>query len=175
MKEIWKDIKGYEGIYQISSFGRVKSLNRIDEAGYNRKEKLLTPATNGRDKYLYVGLSFNKVRKTLKIHRLVAQAFIPNLENKPEVNHIDSNKQNNNFVNLEWTTSRENVTHLNKTICEKYTSKYTGVHWRGNRKRWVATIFIDGKLKYLGSSKDEKYVANLYQIELQKINNNNEK
>lgn len=101
MEEIWKDIEGFEGLYQVSNLGRVKSsyTNRVLK-GYKD--------TCG---YLLVGLYKNNIRSSKKIHRLVAQAFIPNHENKPEVNHIDENKTNNIVSNLEWMTAKENSNH----------------------------------------------------------------
>ena len=103
MEELWKDIDGYEGLYQVSNLGNVKSLN------YNRtgKERILKPGNNGLG-YLNVLLCKNGKTKTFKIHRLVANAFIPNPYNKPEVNHKDENKTNNCVDNLEWMTSKEN-------------------------------------------------------------------
>ena len=101
--EIWKDIEGYEGIYQVSNKGRIKSF-------YGVKEKILVTRTKGHD-YEKVLLSKNGVGKTFLIHRLVAKAFIPNPENKPEVNHIDGNKKNNCVENLEWMTCSENTKH----------------------------------------------------------------
>ena len=98
--EIWKDIEGYEGLYQVSNKGRVKSL-------YKGSERILRP---GIDRYGYYKIMIYKdsVRKTFKLHRLVAQAFIPNPENKPQVNHKDENKLNNCVNNLEWSTAKEN-------------------------------------------------------------------
>lgn len=96
--EIWKDIEGYEGIYQISNKGSVKSIPRKGAKG-----GLIKP-TADKDGYLCIGLNKNARRKTFKVHRLVAAAFIPNTENLPEVNHKDENKLNNCVDNLEWCT-----------------------------------------------------------------------
>lgn len=109
MIEIWKPVKGFEN-YEVSNLGQVKSLN------YNRTKgtKILKPGmdTNG---YLQVHLSKNGKHYAKSIHRLVAEAFIPNIDNKPEVNHIDGNKQNNKVENLEWVTRRENNKHAYDT------------------------------------------------------------
>ena len=100
MTEIWKDIKGYEGKYQISSHGRVRSLK-------NSKERILKPHkdTSG---YKQVDLLKDGKRKTCSVHRLVANHFIPNPNNLPQVNHKDENKLNNNIENLEWCTQKYN-------------------------------------------------------------------
>lgn len=117
--EIWKDIKGYEGYYQISNFGRVKSLDRIVKrnskfGNLHLKEKILVP-TSDKDGYLCVMLHRkNKVIRSVKVHRLVANHFIPNPENKSTVNHKDGNKINNNINNLEWATRSEQTQHAYK-------------------------------------------------------------
>ncbi|WZP34249.1 HNH endonuclease [Enterococcus phage vB_Efm3_KEN20] len=98
MKEIWKDIEGYEGVYHVSNLGRVKRV---------ATNRVLQPYRN-KVGYLLVYLCKNGKRKTHRIHRLVAQSFIPNPENKPEVNHLDENKINNMVSNLEWSTRKEN-------------------------------------------------------------------
>ena len=105
-KEIWKDIEEYEGLYQVSNLGRVKRL----KGKYVSVERILKLCRHT-DGYLQVGLCKNGKRKTHKIHRLVAQAFIPNLEKKLEINHIDEDKTNNNVNNLEWSTRKENCNH----------------------------------------------------------------
>ena len=104
--EKWKDIKDHEGDYQISSYGRIRSLDRIINYsnGHNRirKGQILCPIDHGRG-YLYVVLGKLKRNKSrYSIHRLVADAFIHNSHNKSQVNHKDGNKQNNNVNNLEW-------------------------------------------------------------------------
>ena len=104
-KEIWKDIEGYEGLYQVSNMGRIKSFQ------YDKiKGKILKPSLCAFD-YLKINLRLNNTPKTEKLHRLVAKAFIPNPENKPQINHKDGNKQNNRVDNLEWCTDRENKQH----------------------------------------------------------------
>lgn len=100
--EIYRDVLGYEGRYQVTSWGRVYSVE---------KERFLIPQENEKG-YLRVSLTEeNGRRKHKKVHRLVATAFIPNPENKPQVNHKDGNKSNNSFTNLEWVTDEENKIH----------------------------------------------------------------
>lgn len=103
MEEIWKDIKGYEGLYQVSNLGNVKSF-------YNSNIRLLKAGINS-NKYFYVGLIKDKKRTFILIHRLVAITFIPNTEKKPFVNHINGIKKDNRVENLEWCTQQENVKH----------------------------------------------------------------
>lgn len=109
MEEIWKDIIGYEGLYQISNLGNVKSLPRK----HSPKNKILKPSLNNKG-YLIIKLCKNKKHNQKKMHRLIASAFIPNPENKPQINHIDCVKTNNSIPNLEWCTAKENIVHAEK-------------------------------------------------------------
>lgn len=96
--EEWKDVIGYEGIYQVSNLGRVRN-----------KDKILKPSNTG--KYRHLALCKSGTRKDVTIHRLVAEAFIPNPHNYPCINHIDENKENNVASNLEWCDYRHNLLH----------------------------------------------------------------
>lgn len=108
MLEQWKDIEGFEGMYQVSNTGKVRSFRRC------AKGRELTPwyAKNG---YCQVYFVVDNKRIAKKVHRLVAQAFIENPESKPEVNHVDGRKENNHVSNLEWSTRQENMNHARKT------------------------------------------------------------
>lgn len=105
MEEIWKDITGYKGLYQISSLGRVKS---------SRHDIILKTYVNRG--YHQVHLSKNNIKSSRTIHRLVAEASIPNPENKPQVNHIDEDKSNNSMSNLNWMTAKENSNHGTRSL-----------------------------------------------------------
>ena len=110
MIEEWRDIKGYEGKYQVSNLGRVKSLNY----NHTKKEKILSDSPNTYG-YLYVNLYKNGKGKPFYIHKLVALHFIPNPNNHPIINHKDENKQNNKVSNLEWCTHEYNVNYGTRT------------------------------------------------------------
>lgn len=116
MKEIWKDIEGYEGCYQVSNLGRVRSSDRYVKAGYGSESsvegKILTP--NIKKGYESVGLCIDGSRKWFLVHRLVAMAFILNPNNYPVVHHIDEVKDNNKVENLEWCSYQYNNTYGNR-------------------------------------------------------------
>ena len=103
--EQWKDVEGYEGLYQISSYGRVRSLPRKGTDGRTIRDSL------GNSGYLQTHLCKNGKSKTIMVHRLVARHFVENPDNLPEVNHIDEDKTNNHASNLEWCTRIQNVKH----------------------------------------------------------------
>lgn len=114
MRETWKDITGYEGLYQVSNFGRVKSLERYRN---NHGKQQFVPESikaTRKDKqgYLLLDLYKDNKQKTIRVHRLVAEHFIENPDNKETVNHIDGNKANNGANNLEWATFKEQNKHF---------------------------------------------------------------
>ena len=127
-EEIWKFINGYENIFMISNFGRVKSLDRYIECKngkmFHVKEKILKP-TKDKDGYRTINLYYKQTIKACKIHRLVAEHFIPNPNNLPEVNHKDEDKSNNYVDNLEWCDRKYNVNYYIKNNQEKF---YNQIH-----------------------------------------------
>ena len=123
MEEVWKQIKGYEGYYEVSNLGRVRSLDRVvlDKGGRRQVKKgcIMKPRQD-RQGYVIVALSMNRHYTNKCIHTLVADAFIPNPDNLPQVNHIDEDKSNNVYTNLEWCTPKYNANYgsRNKKVIE---------------------------------------------------------
>lgn len=125
--EEWRDVVGFEGIYQVSNYGRVKSLPRVVRKGGKTgevltKEMQLTPRQD-QNGYTRVYLNENGRTRFMPVHRLVAKAFIPNPDNKPQVNHIDGNKSNNCVSNLEWCTNSENQKHAYRIGLNRVTGR----------------------------------------------------
>lgn len=113
MEEIWKDIKEYEGLYQVSNLGRIRSLDRYRKtgiSGYIQRGRILIGSKRGPG-YLGVSLTKKDVKKSVLIHRIVAETFIPNPDGKKEVNHKNGIKTDNRVMNLEWSTRKENEKH----------------------------------------------------------------
>lgn len=163
-KEIWKDVIGYEGIYQVSNYGNVI------RTGYKLSSKIkkLKP-TKDSVGYYTVALSKNGQKKTKAIHILVAIAFLNHIPNKFDlvVNHKDFNKLNNNISNLEIVTQRENANqkHLPSS------SKFVGVHLDKRTNKWISRIYIGKERKHLGVFEKEKDAHKAYQNALKKITN----
>lgn len=122
MKEVWKDIEKYEKYYMVSNLGRIKrkerfTYNKKRNINYHLKEMIVHPSDNGHG---YLMIRLYPDYKPYYIHRLVAQAFIINLNKSPQVNHIDGNKKNNSVNNLEWVTPSENQVHSYSVLKTKY-------------------------------------------------------
>ena len=171
MKEVWKDIKGYEGYYQVSNHGKVKSLQRVLDRSDNKKLPLQErPLKFGNSRgYPTVRLSKAGDNKTILLHHLIWDAF----GNKPrngralQVDHIDENKLNNRIDNLQILTNRENCTKYHKS--NKKSGLPTGVVYHRATKKYVAQIRIGDRYKYLGlfddiSSADKAYKKQLHHI-----------
>lgn len=146
--EIWKPIKKYEGWYEISNLGRVRSLDRFvnhSNKGFKsfRKGKIISPGKT-KDGYLFVNISKNQKSQNLRINRLVAQTFIPNPNNYPQVNHKDEDKTNNKASNLEWCTAKYNDNYgaRNKKVAKK----------RGKK---VIQLTLDGQVVHVWPSAHE--------------------
>lgn len=154
-EETWKDIKGYEGLYQVSNMGRVKSLERTitrkNGRKFSVKERILKLRSDGRG-YLQVVLCNGSGKiKNFKVHRLVCEAFHENPNNKPCVNHIDENKTNNAVSNLEWCTVAENNNHgTHNARMAKTKSKPVGQYTREGEliKVWQIVREVERQLGF---------------------------
>jgi len=151
-KEIWKDIEGYDGDYQVSNRGRVMSLKF-------GKIRMLKLSTNGKG-YFCVILC-KRGRRYSRIGRLVAQAFLPDWDEALQVDHINGVKTEDHVENLRMVTNVENNRSF-KTKAQGCTSRFRGVSWDKNRKRWRAYIHWGGKHKRLGNFVDEEEAARAY-------------
>lgn len=183
--EIWIDIKGYEGLYQVSSLGRVKSLTRIikHSEGFLRTIKgriIKLQQNNFRSGYYEVSLHKDGTEKRFRINVLVAKSFIPNPENKPQVNHKNGDKSDNSVDNLEWSTDIENKRHgwenglytnnhrKKKIICNETEEEYESVT-DASRKipcdRKYLTLHLNGKNKAVKGNTYSYYYEEEYDVE----------
>ncbi len=144
MEEIWKDIKGYEGIYKVSSLGRIKYLERTNSGGVYVPEGIKRPQDNGNG-YKYVQLKKEGTRKNFYIHRIVAECFLPNPEKLKEVNHKNENKSDNRAENLEWCTHSYNNSYGTKIERTKKHPNYIARTQRAKTK--IICIYPDGRSK----------------------------
>lgn len=159
MKEVFKDVQGYEGIYQVSNLGRVKSLKFS-------KEKIMKLSIDGGG-YLKVNLNKDKEVKTYKVHKLVAINFLGHEPkgNTIVIDHINNYKIDNRANNLQLISHRENST---KDLKEG-SSKYVGVSWNKKSKKFISKIHINGKNKFLGYFTNELEASRAYQKELKNL------
>lgn len=152
--EVWKDVVGYEGLYEVSNLGRVKSIARNGTAGG------LMSLNINRSGYIYVGLRKSNVQKYQLVHRLVGLAFIPLVDGKEMINHKDGNKTNNNLGNLEWVNNSENRKHAYANNLQKVNlDKAHEAAWE-NQKRKVKQFSLDGKIVAEFNSIQEAAITN---------------
>lgn len=146
--EIWKDVAGYEGYYQVSNLGNVRSIDRViysHKLQFSTKRKLngrkIKPYINRKNGYVYVYLCKNGIYKNKRIHRLVAEAFIDNSNGYDQVNHINGDKTNNNVKNLEWCNNQQNVIHAyKKGLINHYSRSIEQYDLKGNYIKTFASI-----------------------------------
>lgn len=141
MEEIWKDVKGYEGIYQVSNCGRVRRLDRITAQGHFLHGRILKPDVNKLG-YHIAAFSKNGVKERIRVHRLVAMHFLDNKDNLPVINHKDENPSNNHVDNLEWCTMM-------------YNNLYNDRHKKVGKSLEKAIYVIDGDCDYYFDSARE--------------------
>ena len=150
IEEIWKPIEGYEGLYEVSSYGRVRSLDRYVKTCYEayklHKGKILSPAKD-KNGYLKVHLCCNGKHNIIRVHRLVCKAFIPNPDNLPEVNHKDEDKTNNSVDNLEWCDRSYNISYGTRTERQKKTNIQNGF-WTGLSKEEYMKKYNQDRKEY---------------------------
>ena len=162
MKEIYKDIKGYEG-YQVSNMGNVKSLK-------GKRERILKEGLTGKvgNQYLAINLCKNGKAKTFKVHQLVCIAFLNHVPNGSKglvADHRNNNPLDNRLDNLQLITHRLNSS-KDQNNCS---SKYTGVCWDEARNKWRSSIMINGKTKHLGYFTNELEASKVYQNALNNL------
>lgn len=169
-KEEWKDIPNYDGLYQVSNLGNVKSLSRTvlrnGKYPFLFKEKILKNQKHSSG-YFHVRLRKDNKPKTYLTHQLVSMAFLNHKPNGYElvIDHINNNPLDNRLENLQIITQRENAS---KDVKNK-TSKYTGVYWCKNKKKWKAAIRLNGFKKHLGTFINEEDANKIYKLKLKEI------
>ena len=151
--EIWKDIAGYEGLYQVSNLGRVKSLERVvtnnKHGGKRIVQEAVMQATDNGHGYKIVGLNRERKRKNFYVHRLVASAFVPNPDNLTYINHLDYDRGNNAESNLEWCTQKQNTQYSSdrmkkpKSRCKATNTGYKYIGLRNGRYRVCVRLKAD--------------------------------
>jgi len=160
MIEIWKDVKGYDNMYQVSNLGRVKSVPRTGVQHHNAtqvfKGRILKPYKKPKRGYMSVVFSKGNTLKTYSVHRLVAKAFIPNPENKYSVNHINGNPSDNIITNLEWATASEQMQHAVKIGLQPIGSKHPHSKLTENYVREIRD-YVKNNARYYSNGKPWGY------------------
>lgn len=156
-KEVWKPIPNYEGLYEVSSLGRVKSI---------KKNKILKNSVY-KNEYSNVGVFKDNIRKTKRVHQLVAEVFLNHVPcgMKLVIDHINGNVLDNRVENLQIVSQRENISKMNG----KFSSKYIGVSWDSNSNKWKAMIYFNGKQYHLGLFNCELSASLVYQNKLKEL------
>ena len=173
LDEVWLPVKGYEGSYEVSNIGRVKSMDRFRKARGGKKAFVSGRVLKhrvGSNGYPYICLCKDGSQKSKTIHQLVAIAFLNHIPCgfKLVINHINLVKTDNRVENLEIVSNRinSNQKHI------KSSSKYVGVRWDKSNCKWRAYIRVGGKTKHLGMFKNEKVASAIYQYELSLLSTN---
>ena len=171
--ETWKDIKNYEGYYQVSNCGRVRSVDRkvLYKSGHVASHKGRVKKISNKTEYRVALLSKNNKQKLFKVSRLVAQAFIDNPHRYSVVNHRDGNKHNDCVENLEWTTTSKNAIHAFENGLSFKKNRVAGVFYEQRRKKWASYLYRDNKNIFIGRYKTFKQAKNaqsLYKASLDK-------
>jgi predicted XRE-type DNA-binding protein len=161
IEEIWNDIPNYEGLYQASTYGRIKSLDTIDRFGRLHKGRV-RKLSEDKDGYKFVTLHKNLKRKKFLVHRLVALTFILNPENKPCINHKDGIRDNNYIDNLEWATYKENEQHKLRFLTKGKNLKNRGENNGNSELTNVEVMEIKSLLK--DSKLTQQQIADKYNI-----------
>ena len=170
IEEIWRPIEGYEGLYEVSSYGRVRSLDRYDNRNCFRKGKVLS-LLKGEYGYIQVSLYYNRKMYKKYVHRLVAEAFLPNPDNLPEVNHKDEDKTNNNVDNLEWCGRKYNLSYGSRQERYRNTMLENG-YWTGLSKEEYRKKYYEKNKESIKKYK-KKYNQKYYQDHKDKISDSN--
>ena len=147
--EIWKDIRGYEGFYQISNYGRIKS--------FKRKNAIILRPVVTPEGYLRVGLKKDSASKSFYVHILVGTAFLPNPESKPEINHEDGCKFNNHVSNLKWVTGLENKRHSVKMGLHRAGSNFRDAKLIDEQVRYIRKVYKPRDAEFGGAALAKKF------------------
>lgn len=159
MREIWKNIEGYENLYQVSIFGRVRKTI----------SKTIIKSWKNDKGYFYVNLSRENIQFKVKIARLVISTFLE-LRKGLQVNHVNGVKSDNRLENLEWCTAAENRLHALRTgLIKRKISKYVGIRKQKSTGKWVAQIRQNGKTYYLGVFKTDKLAALAWNVAAKRL------